>query len=96
MGYFIDRKFNKPEVLAELEKYGFAGRNYTKVIVTWGWRDEAKQRADVEGMLLWDFRDLLQEIATASRGRRTYFTDDTARTIQLFAKSLISRVPKGA
>jgi hypothetical protein len=35
MGYFIDRKFNKPEVLAELEKYGFAGRNYTKVIVTW-------------------------------------------------------------
>jgi hypothetical protein len=86
MGYFIDRKFNKPEVLAELEKYGFAG----------GWRDEAKQRADVEGILLWDFRDLLQEIATANRGRRTYFTDDTARTIQLFAKSLISRVPKGA
>jgi hypothetical protein len=33
----------------------------------------------------------LHEIAAANRDHSTYFTDDTARTIQLFAKSDRSR-----
>ena len=88
LGYFIQRKFNLPEVKAELRKYGFADGNYSKVIVTWGWRPEAEEVADREGILLWDFRTLLQEIADAYRDNKTYFTDDTARTIQLFARSV--------
>ena len=91
MGYFIHRKFELPEVKAELKKYGFENGNYSKVIVTWGWTPEAKAIADNEKIEIWDFRDLLQEIASASKEHRTYFTDDTARTIQLFAKSLRSR-----
>lgn len=87
IGYFIQRKFGLNEVLFELKKYGFKRSNYTKVIVTWGWTAEAKEEADREGIILWDFRDILKEIAESCRGKKTYFTDDTLRTIQLFLKS---------
>ncbi len=44
LGYFRDRKFGSPEVLAELEKYGFKEGNYSKIIATWGWTEEAKNK----------------------------------------------------
>jgi len=91
LGYFIDRKFNLPQVKAELSKYGYADGNYSKVIVTWGWQSDVKVLADLEGIQLWDFRELVQEIADVCRDNKTYFTDDTARTIQLFAKALASK-----
>ncbi|MFC1786836.1 hypothetical protein ACFLY8_02220 [Halobacteriota archaeon] len=87
IGYFIERKFGSKYVLSELEKYGFKKGNYTKVIVTWGWATEAKDKADREGIELWDFRDILKEIAEKCSGKRTYFTDDTLRTIHLFIRS---------
>ena len=85
LGYFVERKFGLPQVRNELLKYGFVDGNYTKVVVTWGATPEAAQQAAKHGVQLWDFRDLLQEIADAHKQRKTYFTDDTARTIQLFA-----------
>jgi len=91
LGYFIHRKFDLPEVKAELGKYGFVDANYSKIVVTWGWMPEAKKVADREGILLWDFRNLLDEIADACRDNKTYFTDDTARTIQLFAKAVTDK-----
>ena len=45
-------------------------------------------------ILLWDFRELVQEIADANRDHKTYFTDDTARTIQLFAMAADGRKSK--
>jgi len=85
--YFIQRKFGQKEVLSKLEEYGFKTGNYTRVIVTWGWAAEAKEVADREGIILWDFRNILNEIAESCRGKKTYFTDDTLRTIQLFLRS---------
>ena len=84
IGYFVQRKFGAKEVLSELAKYGFEGGNYAKVIVTWGWTDDAKLEAGRAGVILWDFRDLLTEIAKLCHGNKSYFTDDTLRTIQLF------------
>jgi hypothetical protein len=91
IGYFIERKFNLKQVRAELRKYGFIPGNYQKIIVTWGATPRAQALAAKRRIELWDFRDLLREIAAASRDHSTYFTDDTARTIQLFAKSDRSR-----
>ena len=91
LGYFIHRKFDLPEVRDELRKYGFVDGNYFKIVVTWGWQPQAKEVADREGIILWDFRYLLQEIAAAYRDHKTYFTDDTARTIQLFAKAVAAK-----
>lgn len=91
LGYFIDRKFNLPEVQAELQKYGFVPGNYSKVIVTWGWQTNVKALADREKIQLWDFREIVQEIAGACRDHKTYFTDGTARTIQLFAMAAASK-----
>lgn len=85
IGYFIERKFNLPQVKDELAKYGFLDGNYERVIVTWGSTSEARIQAEKSGVSLWDFRDLLRDIAEAHKTQRTYFTDDTARTIQLFA-----------
>lgn len=87
IGYFIKRKFGAKQVLDELEKYGFKGDNYSKVIVTWGWTDEAMKRADQKKVILWDFRGILHEIAAACKNEKIYFTDDTLRTIQLLEKS---------
>jgi len=85
IGFFIERKFEQAQVLTELRKYGFVPGNYHRIIVTWGATDGAQALAENNGIQLWDFRDLLRQIAAANRDHKTYFTDDTARTIQLYA-----------
>ena len=84
LGYFVQRKFGAIEVLSKLAQYGFENNNYSRVIVSWGWTDDAKSEADQEGIILWDFRDLLSAIARLCHGNKSYFMDDTLRTIQLF------------
>jgi hypothetical protein len=91
VGYFIERKFKPEEVRAELARYGFVESNYQKVIVSWGATPGAEAVAKQSGILVWDFRDLLRRIAAAHGDRKAYFTDDTARTIQLFALAIASR-----
>ena len=91
LGFFIERKFDVPEVHAELAKYGFVGDNYNRIVVTWDATPDARALAVERKIDLWDFRHLLLEIAAAHRDRSTYFTDDTARTIQLFAMAAKSK-----
>lgn len=87
VGYFRDRKFTSPGVLSKLAQYGFSNENYERIIVSWGWTDEAKKQADEAGIKLWDFRRLMLDIAENASGRE-YFTDDTLRTLQLLVKSM--------
>jgi hypothetical protein len=91
IGFFIERKFEQAQVLAELQKYDFVPGNYQRIIVTWGATADAEVVANKNDILLWDFRDLVKEIADANRDHKTSFTDDTARTIQLFAMAADSR-----
>jgi hypothetical protein len=91
LGYFTKRKFTDPNVLRKLKEYGFKPGNYRKVIVTWGSEADvpaAAKRANVE---LWDFKDILHDIAKTAREGRTYFTDDTMRTLQLMVKAIESK-----
>lgn len=83
--YFITRKFNNPNVVRMLRKFGFKKGNYSKIIVSWGWTADAAQMAKRHGIELLDFRDLVKEIAGTFREERTYFTDDTLRTLHLYA-----------
>ena len=87
LGYFIERKFEPPEVIAKLAEYGFESGSYTKVIVTWGWTPEAQNTADVAGIELWHFQKIMHEIAEMIRSTNSYFMDDTLRTIGLFART---------
>jgi len=87
LGYFSDRKFGDPHVVSKLKEYGFEDGNYRKIIVTWGWQDGVEEAARAAGILLWDFRDLIHEIAERFTGDRTYFGDDTLRTLHLFARA---------
>jgi len=84
--YFTTRKFGAIEVVDKLREYGFEPGNYTKVIVSWGWCDDVPAAAKNAGVELWCFQDILQKIADRCRSDRTYFTDDTMRTLQLMAK----------
>jgi hypothetical protein len=77
-----------------LAKYRFADDNYNRIVFTWDATPNARALAAERKIVLWDFRDLLLEIADAHQKRRTYFTDDTARTIQLFAMAAKSKVVK--
>jgi len=87
LGYFVERKFGAPHVELELAKYGFLPGNYSKVIVSWGWDVNVPEVARQAGVELWDFKTILQEIADISSVGKTYFTDDTMRTLQLMAKA---------
>ncbi len=87
LGYFIERKFGAEGVLETLKKYGFEKNNYTRVIVSWGWTNEAEKEAQVHNIELWDFRNLIKEIAQTFKGNHGYFKDDTLRTLQLFARA---------
>ena len=86
VGYFIERKFNVPEVIETLRRYGFKD-DYAKVIVSWGWTDEAEKQAQADGIILWDFRAIIREIGERFKDTRAYFADDTLRTLQLFARA---------
>lgn len=85
LGYFVERKFGHPRVIAKLADYGFLPGKYRKVIVSWSWSEAAERRAADHEVELWDFRSLLAEISNKFSERRTYFTDDTLRTLHLFA-----------
>lgn len=85
LGYFTQRKFTGPGVAEKLKAFNFKPGNYTKVIVSWGWEEDVPAMATQAGIELWDFRSILREIALKSQADRTYFTDDTMRTLQLMA-----------
>ena len=91
LGYFIERKVGSACVIKRLADYGFVPGKYSKVIVTWGWTDEAARKAKSEDVTLWDFRDLIDEIAKASRQQRSHFTDDTIRTLELYMRAMDRR-----
>lgn len=88
IGFFVEHKFAKPGVISRLAEYGFTDGNYTKVVATWDWTDDAKAQADAAGVELWDFRRMITDIAQAVRSDKTYFNDDTMRTLSLFAKAM--------
>ena len=88
LGHFTEHKFGGQDVLNKLKMYGFKNNNYSKIIVTWGWNDDVPKAAKKEGITLWDFKKMLKEIADNTRSNRTYFIDDTMRTLQLMTKSL--------
>jgi hypothetical protein len=84
VGFFVDQKFDAPTVTDRLKDFGFEPGAYHRVIVTWGWDDDAERQANDANIELWDFRDLIAQIADEIRGERTYFADDTLRTLNLF------------
>jgi len=87
VGYFVDTKFEADAVRTELRRYGFHGRNYRRVIVSWGWTEEAGRSAARHRIELWDMRHMLAELTSTFGGKRTHFMDDTLRTMQLYHMS---------
>lgn len=87
--FFIQEKFEAAGVKTALARFG-GDTNCKRIIVTWEWKEGADREAAAYGIALWDFRKLMQEIAELGRIPRTYFGDDTLRTLTLFVKALDS------
>jgi len=88
LGFYLERKFGPREVRDKLKEYGFEENSYGRVIVSWGWTEEAAEQAQAAGVQLWDFRTLLKEMANLVIGaKRQYFPDDTLRTLHLFCRA---------
>src|ERR1700684_1698943 len=68
VGYFINQKFKPPAVIQKLSEYGFVDKNYTKVIATWDATEEAKAAAVGADIELWNFREMMQDIARSIKG----------------------------
>lgn len=86
LGFFLAEKFEAQSVKQALAGYG-AGENCRKIIVAWEWKNETQEVAAAHGIELWDFQELMRDIAELGRHDRTYFTDDTLRTLTLFVKA---------
>lgn len=87
LGFFHEKKFGSQHVLDKLIDYGFKDGNYSRVIVTWDADDDVVEAARVDGMEVVKMTDMLREIAEATASVRTYYADDTIRTLQLMAKA---------
>lgn len=85
LGYFAERKFSAAGIIKKLAEFGFEQGSYQKIIVTWDCDPDVEVKAAHQGIDIWKFKDLLVEIATKFKSDRTYFTDDTLRTLQLYA-----------
>ncbi len=86
LGFFIQKKFDAEGVLEKLEQFGFEAGNYQKVIVADGWTADVEILAKEKSILLWDFNQILIELAD-NCGDTKYYDDDTMRTIQLFLRA---------
>ena len=84
VSFFKEQKFGAPTVVERLGRMGFEPGSYGRIIVTWGWEDEAAKEATAAGIELWDFPGIIREMADTIRGSREYFSDDTLRTLNLF------------
>ena len=88
LGYFINHKFNNSFVVEKLKSYNFLEGNYKKIVVSWKWDHDVEEAAEKASIELWDFREILKEIAASCCADRTYFTDDTMRSLQLMAMAM--------
>jgi hypothetical protein len=88
-GYFAERKFAAPGIIETLAKYGFEQGAYQKVIVSWGWEEPVEVEAEAQGIQLWHFADILKAITETFKETKVYFTDDTLRTLQLYAMATL-------
>jgi hypothetical protein len=83
IGFFVKQKFGADGVVQTLHTYGFDPGNYHKIVVTWDCELAARGTAKENGIEVWEFPDLVDEIvAMASHGLK-YVMDDTIRTLQM-------------
>ena len=83
MGFFMEHKFAADGIAQTLATYGFAPGNYHKVIVTWDCEPAARETAKENGIEVWEFPDLVDEIVAMVGHGKQYVMDDTIRTLQL-------------
>jgi hypothetical protein len=83
IGFFEKQKFGAEGVVKTLKTYGFKPNEYHKIIVTWDCKLEAKETAKKNGIEVWEFPDLLDEISTMVGHGKQYVMDDTIRTLQM-------------
>jgi len=94
-GFFLHHKFDCDAVAEKLASYGCDKATTRRIIVTWDATPEALETAGQMGVGVWLFPALMQEIAIMARAGKSYFSDDTLRTLTLFARSTTGKTEAG-
>jgi hypothetical protein len=88
LGFFVAEKFRPAAVEQRLACFGCVPGKLRRAIVTWDWKEGVREQAMTEGIELWGLPGIMKEIAEKAREGRAYYTDDTLRTIDLYARGL--------
>lgn len=83
IAYFAEKKFDAKSILHELKRYGFRKGNYTKVIVCWGWEDDARRDASLRQIKLWDFHEIFKKMTASLQKESGFISDETLQALQL-------------
>jgi hypothetical protein len=86
LGFFMAEKFLPEAVNAKLALYGCKEGGIRRAIVTWDCKDGVIEAAKELGIEVWLLPTLMGVIAELAKAGKEYFSDDTLRTITLFAK----------
>ena len=90
IGYFIKCKFEAKKVVDKLVEFGFKSGEHKRIIVTWDSTTDAEAAANKVDVELWKFPQIVQHIASWIERSPSYFSDDTLRTIGLYARAVHS------
>lgn len=86
-GFFISNKFFSDKVLKTLKIMGCDLNCVKRVLVSWGFDEDAKKGLEAKGIECLLLKDIFQALADHLAGETKDFDSDILRTIQLFVRS---------
>lgn len=86
LGFYIEHKFGPAPIQQKLTALGCDCQNVRRVIVTWDAKDGTIEKAAEAGIEVWFFPELMREIVNKLGKNKSYFGDDTLRTLLLFVQ----------
>lgn len=86
-GFFIEKKFFSPEVLATLKQIGCKTQNLKRILVSWEFDNAAQRVLEDKGIECLTMKKIFQELADYLAQETCDIDSEILRTIQLFVRS---------
>ena len=86
-GFFIEKKFFARDVIETLKQIGCNTRNLKRIVVSWGFDDEAREALKDKDIECLTMGEILQELADYLAQETRDIDSDILRTLQLFVRS---------
>ncbi len=88
IGFYVEKKFSGPSVVALFTDRGIDHSKVQKVVVAWDAEPEALIEARNHSIEVWLMPDLMLDLMASVKGSKAYHGDDTMRTIQMVERTI--------